>query len=485
MQNIENLSKITVVWRGNKYVVEMKSDASLKELGDELQKLTDVKSDTLRFIVPQSSDKSSKLLYPFSDEHSRLSLPEAAIMQNHGEEISLRLRTDDLKGFRKYDSIKKTLLHELAHMVFSEHDANFYALDRQLNQEAASLDWTKSRGHSLSGISHLDDDEEEEDYVADSKNVPHKLGGNFSDNLASARAASVAAAYRRFADASSNSSGESNVHEEPDPDDSMLEVHNESKATGYIEKESMDIEYSLKAQNTPDHEPDPDEQSCGQTKCKPDSNVSSHCHNSEIQHSKIIHEPDPDDVEAKKKNLGDEEPKDSLVTESFQHHPDNTHKEPDPDSNKSNIEPDPDAVASQVKSSMQIDEPDPDDQELRRIQDPVTVVCGRLKKAIESLRAEVSSTEVTGVLSTLLKIIRNVIEHPDNMKFKRLRKANPAIQKNIANHQAAIEILLMIGFIEEATFDQIGRPETYLVLKRNDPGLLWLAKSSLETEVAL
>ncbi|KAJ4848463.1 hypothetical protein Tsubulata_032222, partial [Turnera subulata] len=79
----------------------------------------------------------------------------------------------------------------------------------------------------------------------------------------------------------------------------------------------------------------------------------------------------------------------------------------------------------------------------------------------------------------------NVIEHPDNMKFKRLRKANPAIRKNIANHQAAIEILLMIGFIEEATFDQIGRPETYLVLKRNDPGLLWLAKSSLETEVAL
>lgn len=34
-------------------------------------------------------------------------------IQNHGEEISLRLRTDDLKGFRKYDSIKKTLLHEL------------------------------------------------------------------------------------------------------------------------------------------------------------------------------------------------------------------------------------------------------------------------------------------------------------------------------------------------------------------------------------
>ena len=37
--------------------------------------------------------------------------------QNKGEEISLRIRTDDLKGFRKYDSIKKTLLHELVSIL--------------------------------------------------------------------------------------------------------------------------------------------------------------------------------------------------------------------------------------------------------------------------------------------------------------------------------------------------------------------------------
>jgi len=40
-------------------------------------------------------------------------------LQNHGEEISLRLRTDDLEGFRKYESIKKTLLHELVSVSFS------------------------------------------------------------------------------------------------------------------------------------------------------------------------------------------------------------------------------------------------------------------------------------------------------------------------------------------------------------------------------
>ena len=38
---------------------------------------------------------------------------------NRGQEISLRLRTDDLRGFRRYDSIRQTLCHELAHMVRS------------------------------------------------------------------------------------------------------------------------------------------------------------------------------------------------------------------------------------------------------------------------------------------------------------------------------------------------------------------------------
>jgi hypothetical protein len=36
---------------------------------------------------------------------------------NRGQEISLRLRTDDYQGLRKYGRIRETLVHELAHMV--------------------------------------------------------------------------------------------------------------------------------------------------------------------------------------------------------------------------------------------------------------------------------------------------------------------------------------------------------------------------------
>lgn len=47
-----------------------------------------------------------------------------------------------------------------------------------------------------------------------------------------------------------------------------------------------------------------------------------------------------------------------------------------------------------------------------------------------------------------------------------------------------MEILSVIGFNEDAIIDETGRTEAYLVLKRNDPGLLWLAKSSLEASIA-
>ncbi|KAF9408994.1 hypothetical protein BGZ76_005759, partial [Entomortierella beljakovae] len=76
--------------------------------------------------------------------------------RNKGELIALRLRTDDLEGFRHYDAIRKVLLHELAHNIWSEHDDNFHALNRQLNKEVQQLDWTAQGGASVSRGSFFD-----------------------------------------------------------------------------------------------------------------------------------------------------------------------------------------------------------------------------------------------------------------------------------------------------------------------------------------
>lgn len=68
--------------------------------------------------------------------------------QNKGQRILLRIRTDDLKGFRKIASIRKVLYHELAHNVYSEHDTDFFQLMRQIERECTSMDWTRGAGVS-------------------------------------------------------------------------------------------------------------------------------------------------------------------------------------------------------------------------------------------------------------------------------------------------------------------------------------------------
>ncbi|KAF7725438.1 hypothetical protein EC973_009612 [Apophysomyces ossiformis] len=76
--------------------------------------------------------------------------------RNQGQLIAIRLRTNDLSGFRHYDSIRKVLLHELTHNVWSEHDDRFHALNRQLNKDVVALDWTAHGGHRLSGGVYYD-----------------------------------------------------------------------------------------------------------------------------------------------------------------------------------------------------------------------------------------------------------------------------------------------------------------------------------------
>ncbi|KAI3852265.1 hypothetical protein MKW92_022740 [Papaver armeniacum] len=660
MEN-EHMVDIFVVWRGKKLCVEVNPKDTLKEFGQKLQELTNVKSDTMRLLVPKSSNKTSSLLMPFSEEHSSLRLQDSSILEgksirmmgvfeneieevsqigtkadlriagfdeeekrlrermsyrshtklklpqgnyifcdfrtlqipgielnppasealkrmhrlaadpgivaimnkhrwrvgimtelapvgyvgispkcllgfnkNQGEEISLRLRTDDLKGFRKYESIKKTLLHELAHMLHSEHDANFYALDKQLNEEAVSLDWTRSRSNTLNGRGCLEYYEDiEDDYDGTSNSISHKLGGETSELLSSARASSVAAAYRRLVNVSANSLGVSEVREEPDPDDSEIEGHGHSN---FDDQRTLELDYSdsrgetaMEIEHTSSTngkgitcEPDPDD-------CAEVANYGPQLRNSERIDSMasdvalkndVVAEPDPDDsmeVESEDNEFHLREVcQESIPGESEIESPTLACKntmEPDPDDSEamgsgvdtikagmSREKPDrDDSLGNEVDrdeadtsgkderkhatSSTAADEPDPDDGALQRIQDPVAVVCNRLQKAIDMLRYEVGS-EAAFVLQTLFKIIKNVIEHPDELKFRRLRKGNPLFQKNVANYKAAMEVLFLVGFNEDTVPDEIGRVETYVVLKRNDPGLLWLVKSSLEMCIA-
>ncbi|KAK2787398.1 hypothetical protein FQN53_005309 [Emmonsiellopsis sp. PD_33] len=74
--------------------------------------------------------------------------------RNKGEVIELRLRTDAYDGYRDYRTIRKTLCHELAHCVFSEHDGDFWALTGQIEKEVERGDyWGAGGGGVASGYS--------------------------------------------------------------------------------------------------------------------------------------------------------------------------------------------------------------------------------------------------------------------------------------------------------------------------------------------
>jgi hypothetical protein len=95
---------------------------------------------------------------------------EATILgynRNAGQLIALRLRTDDLSGFRHYDSVRKVLLHELTHNVWGDHDDNFHALNRQLNKDVVALDWSAHGAKSLGGGDYYEPEVEDEDLEND------------------------------------------------------------------------------------------------------------------------------------------------------------------------------------------------------------------------------------------------------------------------------------------------------------------------------
>jgi len=140
----------------------------------------------------------------------------------------------------------------------------------QLNQEAASLDWTRSAGHTLSGM--RSSEIYEDDFIEDSSNIPQKLGGSRSDQLMNARESSVIAAYHRMANVSTSNSGGSEVIEEldrdysnsntrgkPDHMESSSEENKYTKTPIIIDKGLNEPDPVDRIENGMKHEPDPDD----------------------------------------------------------------------------------------------------------------------------------------------------------------------------------------------------------------------------------
>ncbi|RDW76658.1 putative zinc metalloproteinase [Aspergillus mulundensis] len=83
-------------------------------------------------------------------QHTTSESRTLGLNRNKGEVIELRLRTDAYDGYRDYRTIRRTLCHELAHCVHSEHDRDFWDLTKQIEGEVERGDY-KSGGRMAGG----------------------------------------------------------------------------------------------------------------------------------------------------------------------------------------------------------------------------------------------------------------------------------------------------------------------------------------------
>ncbi|KAK8955771.1 hypothetical protein KSP40_PGU001307 [Platanthera guangdongensis] len=316
-------------------------------------------------------DEEDKRLRQLSSyrTHTSLKLPQ-------GPYIFCDFRTLDLPGIKLNPPSLKALriMHILAcdpgiiavmnkaHMVYSEHDVKFLSLEKQLNEEAADLDWTKSRSHSLTSrnvsnryedvVGHLLDDAPDD--------TGHKLGGG-SNLFATARASSVAAAFDRYSSSLTSNSLEFHAPNEP----THVAAGNECLGDGH---DAAGLKY---VQDKNDVEPDlddvdnvPDRLMEFPVALETNDSVNTPTQISDF--AKIKSVPDNDDVNKVDSNIG--------------------------------------LAKAKIESGFCLS--DSDNMELQRIEEPVAAIVARLRECVAYLKSELTTHTSTSVLQTLSKIIR-------------------------------------------------------------------------------
>lgn len=325
--------------------------------------------------------------------------------QNKGQAISLRIRTDDLKGFRNYNSIKDVMLHELTHNEFSEHDGKFWALFRRLQKEAVALDWTKQGGHTLGTSSTYERVIEEEEESGG------RLGGQ---TVLDSRQAMIRAAEERQLQEKQLRRGK--------------EAKTQTKVHEKVPKEKP-VQVKRKQQKRPEVKEDKRE--------KKESKE-------EIEQMDLVSPRDTPPINTTEWNC-------SACT--YLNPP---------------SRPTCEMCGTSSPQLPMPSTPEPLSKELESLQSESDSHRQKILKAIQTIRSHTTKEEFEQSMRTFHLILANILEHPAEEKYKKISLTGKTFQNRIGKHFGGKELMNSVGFQEE---------KESLVWKRNDPGLLWLAKS--------
>ena len=86
-----------------------------------------------------------------------------------------------------------------------------------------------------------------------------------------------------------------------------------------------------------------------------------------------------------------------------------------------------------------------------------------LQDALAMLQAGPSARDARDAVQAVHLLCANVVAHPDEPRFRRIRLVNPHFQATLARHAGGLEALLALGFIEREDVEP-DDPSVYLIL---------------------
>lgn len=88
-----------------------------------------------------------------------------------------------------------------------------------------------------------------------------------------------------------------------------------------------------------------------------------------------------------------------------------------------------------------------------------------VKDLVKQVGRELADAEAVECYETLSRVFGNVIQHPTEQKFRTLKRASQAVSIKIGKSQAAISLLMVVGFVDADDLMILHRDEDLTALQ--------------------
>jgi hypothetical protein len=393
--------------------------------------------------------------------------------RNRGQEISLRLRTDDWEGLRKYASIRRTLVHELAHNVHDEHDNDFKALNSQLLREVEAHEAAAAAGaRTLAGLGAAFQPAAIE--PSQQQQRPRMLADGDAPQLPS-HVRSIAREAARAAALARQQQQQLGVSQLPSlqataaagsVEGSVRTAPAAAGAAGAVEKDAMLRQY--------EHE-DPLTAAAEEAVMMMEG-LSCSCREADGSHAQLQQQ---QSQEQHQQQQPQQQPQQQglRLQQSHSEAAEDAVTPPNAPTlgNAAQLSRPPATAAAAAQAAAAAGDDDMQPQSAAGVDDVVAQKLRAAQGLLQQLQVQAGggsdTTALRACLEVLKSVLGNVAAHPREPRFQRVRLAK-LVRSKAGRAAAAQQLLVLAGFEH-----RLDSEEEVLLYVRHDPGLLWLVLS--------